>query len=779
MPLSRAAGPDYTGIVTAQAASTRTEIVINGMTCQGCVRGATRALQAVAGVSSVVVELDPGRATVRWQPTATADTAALVNAVTAAGFEASLPAAAATAPGTAGAPTARSPWSPFAGWRFNAVLGGTVTLILMAGEWIFGLGMVRWFHWLAFALTLPVQVFCGARFYRGAFNQLRVGQTNMDTLVSLGSTTAFAYSVWGLFTGSAMHLYFMEAAGILTFISIGHWLEALVSARAAGALRQLMDLAPPKARWLSAAGVEIEVPVANLVGGDRVALSPGDRIPTDGLVREGTSDVDEAMLTGESWPVTKRPGAPLYAGTVNQSGRLIMEVTAMGDDTALAHIIAVVQRAQNSRASIQRLGDQVSSVFVPIVVLVALATGLAWSLGYEATRHVAQSLMPWLWTVALPATPLAAGIIHAAGVLIVACPCAMGLATPVAIMAGANVAARRGILIRDAEALEKTGRLNTVVFDKTGTLTEGRLEVAASTEFPPATQPTPALSAAVAALAASSRHPVSLAAAAWAARPAPNATTPAAALAVEDWREVRGAGVEAVWQGQPLRLGSQAWLRENQVDLTPGARFTAEWSAQAATVLGLACGPHLVGLLAVRDNLKANAATVVRDLQAQGKRVVLITGDQPATATAVARLAGIEPGQVFADVRPERKASLIEQMQREGQRVAFVGDGINDAPALEQADLGIAVSRASDVAREAADLILLRSDIDAIPEALGLAQATLRTIRQNLFWAFFYNAAAIPLAALGFLSPMLCALAMGCSDLVVIGNALRLRRYGR
>ncbi len=752
------------------------EFSVAGLNCQNCVRKATAALQAVPGVASAVVTMEPPRATVRWQVEAARSAEAVIGGLKAAGFAAAL---------REQTPVVerRSRWSPLTGWQFNVAFGGAVTALLMLGEWAFGLGLERWFQWAAFALALAVQFVCGARFYVGAWRQLKAGSSNMDTLVALGSTAAFGFSTWALFTGWHGHLYFMEAASIITLISVGHWLEARMSARATDALKALLQLAPQTARRLDAAGVEAEIPVAELQPGDRIALRPGDRVPVDGEVLEGQSAVDEAMLTGESLPVEKSSGGKLFGGTVNQNGRLIFRVTATGEATALAQIIAIVQRAQTSRARIQKLGDQISSVFVPIVVLIALGTALWWGLAYESALRTATTLLPWLKPEHFPASPLAAAFIHAAGVLIVACPCAMGLATPAAIMAGVNAAARRGILIRDGEALEKSGRITAVLFDKTGTLTEGKLAVAAvnCTELGRVyAEPLPSVGGEgktgkhrsllelAAALAAPSSHPLSRAVAAH------FGAVPSVVLA--SWREVRGAGIEAWSEGVVHRLGSLRWLGESGVAGAEDA-FLREWTSQGATVLGLARGGELLALFALRDQLKPHAAAVVAGLQRQGKAVFLVTGDNAATAAAIAVQAGVPGENVFAETRPEGKAGIVQQLQARGQRVAFVGDGINDAPALTQADLGIAVTRASDVAREAADIILLQSDIQAIPEALGLAQATLRTIRQNLFWAFFYNAAAVPLAALGLLSPVLCAAAMGLSDVVVIGNALRLRGW--
>jgi Cu+-exporting ATPase len=433
-------------------------------------------------------------------------------------------------------------------------------------------------------------------------------------------------------------------------------------------------------------------------------------------VVDGDSAVDESMLTGESAPADKAAGSLLYSGTVNINGRLLMRVTATGEETALAHIIAAVQRAQSSRANIQRLGDRVSSVFVPLVVAVALAAGLCWGLAPDWTRHVHDSLGRFLWSAHLPEGPLAASFIIAAGVLIIACPCAMGLATPMAIMAGSNAAAQRGILIRDGVALEKAGRVTAVLFDKTGTLTAGKPEVVevwerGETRNPKSEARTKSEGSKsenqasvvrlAAALASPSGHPISQTI----ARLSPDRP------AITDWQEIRGAGVQAHVEPShespvtnhkspfTARLGSIRWLEESGVDLTPGQAFLTEWTSQGATVVGLAVEKALQGLFAVRDAVKPGAYDVVQELERQGLRIYLVTGDNALTAESIAKQIGIRAENVFAQVRPEQKAEFVKKLQQQGQRVAFVGDGINDAPALEQADLGVAVSRASDVAR--------------------------------------------------------------------------------
>ncbi len=752
----------------------QTRFTIDGMTCGNCARHVTQALQGVPGVQSATVSLEAHEATVRWQPQVAPDESAAIAAVEKEGFGARV------ASSETGHTRHRT-----SGWRLNLWIGLPITALLMLGEWAFGLALVAWFQWCSFGLAAVVQVLAGARFYRGAWAQLKAGNSNMDTLVALGSTTAFGYSTWALLTGHAGHLYFMEAAAIITLISLGHWMEARVSLRASSALRKLLNLAPALATKRNADGTETEVRVADVEPGDHIVLRPGDRVPIDGAVLEGASAVDESMLTGEPVPVDKEIGDLVYTGTLNLNGRIVTQVVATGEQTALAHIVTAVQRAQASRANIQRLGDRVSSFFVPVVVGAALVAGLWWGLAPDSAALVHHWLAGFLWHTQVPETGVAAGFIIAAAVLIIACPCAMGLATPAAIMAGSNTAAERGILIRDGVALEKAGEVGAVVFDKTGTLTVGKPKVVEfkatpsddgtgnNPELPPVSKLGPtAVRQLAAALARSSSHPLSKVIAELADEP----------LELSDWQELRGSGlrartqtVEGVWQ--EVRLGSLQWLSGCGVNLDAGGSFIKQWSSQGATIVGLALDQALLGLVALQDTLKPGAPEVIQSLHRSGLKTFLITGDNALTAVSLAQQVGIPAAHVFAEIRPEQKAELVKKLQAQGEHVAFVGDGINDAPALEQADLGIAVSRASDIAREAADIILLKSEIETIPESLGLARATLRTIRQNLFWAFFYNALGIPLAALGFMSPILCAAAMGLSDLVVIGNALRLRRW--
>ena len=769
------------------ATSNTTELRVSDMTCNNCARTVTEAIQSATGVDSATVSLANKTATVRWKGRET-NVPAVLAAIAQSGFKA------VEFDPTEGGDADSKPDR----WQWNLILGVAVTVFLMTGDWGFGLMLQPWFQWLAFALAGMVQIFAGAPFYRGAWNQLKAGYSNMDTLVALGSTTAFGYSAWALLSGRGGHLYFMEAAAIISLISLGHWLEAQVSDQASGTLRALLSLAPPMARRIRnpeaekqrqegavfnlraltfsqaskvSPAVEEEVPVAELEIGDRIVLRAGEHVPVDGTVMEGNSSVNESMLTGESLPAEKKSASTVFAGTLNLNGRMVVRVTATGETTALAKIIAAVQRAQTSRAEIQRLGDRISGVFVPVVVAIALLAGLGWGLAPQSMLQVHEFLGRFLWHSHLPAGA-AAGFIIAAGVLIVACPCAMGLATPAAIMASANAAARRGILIRDGIALEKAGQITAVIFDKTGTLTSGGLAVAGPwtpTESESAKESAQKIASA---LARQSNHPVSKVLACF----------PPEILELKNCREIAGSGVQAEvlvenGQRQILRLGSLAWLRACEINIPENEPQIEKWQSEGASVVGVARANRLLGIFALRDFLKPGAAKVVGQLQSQKLKTFLLTGDNQQAALAMAREIGIPPENVFAQVRPTEKADFVKRLQARGERVAFVGDGINDAPALSQADLGIAVCRASDIAREAADIILLKSEIEAVPECLGLARATLRTIRQNLFWAFLYNALGVPLAALGFISPVFCAAAMGCSDLIVIGNALRLLRW--
>lgn len=745
------------------ASARKTRLKVDGMTCGNCARNVGNALQSVPGVDFATVDLPSASARVAWKPDAQPDPDALVRALQSAGYPAE-----AVASGAPSAPGTSEPGNP---WRLSLVLGLPLAAVLGIADWGFNLGMNRTFQWVSFPAALLAVAVLGRQFLVGAWNQLRSGGANMDTLVSLGVLAAMGYSVPALLARWPGHLFFTETVTLLALVGTGHFLEHRMSAKAGAALRELLDLAPPTARRLGSDGSESEVPVAELNPGDRIILRPGDRVPVDARVLDGISTADESMLTGESMPVEKSPGAPLYAGTANAQGRLTAEVTATGEETALARIAEVIRRAQSTRASVQRLADRISAVFVPVVVLIALAAAAWWIFAPGSAAAVHDVLSARLWHAHLPESRFATAILVATSVLVIACPCAMGLATPVALMAGVNRAARSGILVRDAAALESCGRIDTLLFDKTGTLTEGRPAVSDRLHVP-GTEAlcTPADATRIAAsIARRSNHPLSRAL----------ATLDPTDIPLSSWSEEPGAGLRATLGPRPIRLLSLAALRQAGIDASAIEPFSQRALAQGASIAALTLDGTVVAAFALRDRLRPEAIEVVRNLRSSGIQVGLVSGDHPTAAQAIAAEAGIDPALVRAGVRPEDKAAEIRKLAGTGRRIAFVGDGINDGPALAAADLGIAVARASDVAREAAGLVLLRADLTAVPEALDLARATLRTIRQNLFWAFFYNAAAVPLAALGLLHPALCAAAMGLSDLVVVGNALRLARRPR
>jgi P-type Cu+ transporter len=728
------------------------------------VRHASQALQGVDGVERVRLNLESGLAQVACTDNTPMRPVELLQALDKAGFKGRL-----VNPERVGVKQSAISGS---GWGYNLVLGIPALLFMMLAEWVLNWEALSAYRNLS--LILGTLVFCGGgvRFFRGAWTQLRRGKSNMDTLVSLGASAAYGYSIWAWWTGQALHLYFMETVGVITLISLGHWLEARISTQTSTTLESLMRLSPQRARRQEPGGGFVEVDVITLQLGDLVEVSPGEQVPTDGVVLQGESSVDESMLSGESMPVDKVSGQCVYAATSNRQGRMVLRVTALGEATALARIIKVVEQAQCSGASIQRLGDQVSAIFVPLVVLVSMMTLVSWIMFPQVMQGMTDFFSPYLWSPHRSGSLFGAAIMHAVSVLIVACPCAMGLATPVAIMAGTNVAASRGILIRDGQALEKSGKITTLAFDKTGTLTQGRPELV-SFECLKDGLDAQALSGMVASIASGSMHPLSRALASM-----EGSTPPLSEVQWTAWEECSGRGIRAQrmahGRDEIYMLGSLAWLRQSGICLDGVAEFQERWMQNGATVLGFACDQQLLAAVALKDTLKPHARQVLAGLRSEGWAVQMITGDHRVTGEAIARELGLPTAAVYAEVSAERKARMIEQWQQEGERVAFVGDGINDAPALEQADLGIAVSRASDMARESSDMVLLKADIEAIPEALGLARATLATIKQNLFWAFFYNAAAIPLAIFGFMNPLLCAAAMGASDLVVIGNALRL-----
>jgi Cu+-exporting ATPase len=608
--------------------------------------------------------------------------------------------------------------------------------------------------WLQFALATPVQFVLGARFYKAGWHALKALTGNMDLLVAIGTTAGWLLSVWLWMTahaGHAPHLYFEGSAVVITLVLLGKWLEARAKQQTTEAIRALHALRPETAHWLSPEG-ERDVPVAEIRVGDMLLVKPGERIALDGTLREGQTQVDESMLTGEPLPVPKTLGDSLTGGAINGEGLVRMQVTAVGHETVLSRIIRLVEDAQAAKAPIQRLVDQVAEVFVPAVLAIALLTGLVWlwqGAGYE---HA---------------------LIHAVAVLVIACPCALGLATPAAIMAGTGVAAKNGILIKDAQALEMAHKVQTVAFDKTGTLTVGQPRLVGQVAAPG--QDATAVLALAAAVQSGSEHPLARAVLAR----AQGLSLPAA----QDVQAVPGRGLTARVQGRELLLGSLRWLGEEGLNLNVWQADMERFAKQGASLSALAertpSGVQGLLLLAFGDEPKAGAREALDALRARGLKLVMVSGDNRAAAEAMARRLGLRPedGEVLAEVLPGDKAQAVAKLRDGGRIVAMVGDGVNDAPALAAADVGLAMGNGTDVAMHAAGITLMRGDVALVGAALDISARTVAKIRQNLFWAFAYNTAGIPLAALGYLSPVIAGGAMALSSVSVMTNALMLKRW--
>lgn len=714
---------------------TTTRLHIGGMTCATCSQRLERVLRRVPGVVTAQVNLATERATVA-HVLGRSTVADLEAAVVLAGFTAH-------AAGSAAEDREAQREREHAGDRRELALlvgAALLTAPLVLPMLLAPMG-VDWSPpgWAQLALALPVQVGVGARFYRAALSALRGGAANMDVLVSLGTSAAFGLSLWHL--AGEGPLYFESAAVILTLVLFGKHLERRAKRSTTAAIQALLALQPDTA-MVERGGREVEVDAAAVGLGETVVVRPGGRIPVDGRVLEGASTADESLLTGESLPVDKGPGDPVTGGSINGTGRLRVEVTAAGEHSALSRIIQLVEGAQAGKAPIQRTVDRVAAVFVPAVLLIAAVTLGAW----VALGH-----------------PPADAIIAAVSVLVIACPCALGLATPTAMMVGTGAAARAGILIRDATALERAHAVGVVVFDKTGTLTLGHPAVrqVVSTGLPE-----PELLARAAAVQAGSEHPL--------ARALLDAVPEADRRSATGFVSHPGQGVEARVDGAPVFVGSPAWATARGLDLA-GVAATIATAQAHGTVMVVDDGARLLGLVGVSDPPRASAAAAITALERAGVVSVMLTGDNARTAAAVAGQLGIP--RVFAGVLPAQKADHVRALQAEGHVVAMVGDGVNDAPALAAADVGFAMSTGTDVAMHTAGVTLMRPDPLLVADAIRVSRATHHKIRQNLFWAFVYNLVGLPLAALGLLSPMLAGGAMALSSLSVVSNALLLRRW--
>jgi Cu+-exporting ATPase len=734
---------------------------VRGMHCAACVGKVERALTGVPGVGQAVVNLATEQASLAFDP-ARADFKALQAAVAAAGYELVRPVppeARAAAADVAEAARIGEERLTRVKFLVGAVLSVPVVIGSMTEVFPWAPGWLR-SPWTLLLLATPVQFWVGWPFHRGFVHDLRYRSASMATLVSVGTSAAYVFSLavtlWphafmGL--GHGTMTYYDVSAVVITLVVLGRWLEARARGRTSDAIRRLVSLAPRTARVLRD-GAEVDVPTDAVRADDLVRIRPGERLPVDGVVVEGVSTVDESMLTGESVPVEKTSGSPVAAGTVNRTGSFVFRATRVGNDTTLARITRLVADAQGSRAPIQRLADRVAAVFVPVVLVIAALTFLGWLLVGPDPRF----LMALTTTVA---------------VLVIACPCAMGLATPTAIMVGTGVGAEQGILVKSATALELLHRVRTIVFDKTGTLTVGRPEI--TDVLVDGMTPDDALGMAAAA-EQGSEHPLGEAIVRYAKERG------VALPPIEAFETIPGQGVDALAPDGRILLGNRALMEARGIELGPRGAGSEALAAEGKTVVYLAFAGRLVAVIAAADVLKREAPGVVAALRTLGLEVAMLTGDNRRTAEAIARQAGI--GRVLAEVLPEDKAREVAGLQAGGTLVAMVGDGINDAPALAQADVGIAMGSGTDVAIEAADVTLMRGDLRGVIAAVELSRQTIRIIKQNLVWAFGYNAVLIPVAA-GvlyplwgmLLSPMLAGAAMAFSSVSVVTNSLRLKRW--
>lgn len=735
----------------------KAEITLNlgGLHCAACVARVERALKAVPGVAEARVNLATRQALVRYDPEQ-ATLKALKESVAAAGYEVEGWAR----PGERRAPAA-DPQAEARAFRrrfLTALVLSLPVLVLSMSHFLpMSLGLPpQTLHLLLFFLTTPVLFYSGAPFFTGALKATRHFSANMDTLVALGTSAAYAYSVWVTFFpaqvaafGQKIAVYFDTTAMIITFILLGRWLEARSRGRASQAIRRLLALAPPTAR-VRRNGQEVEIPLEQVVVGDLLTVRPGEKIPVDGVVVEGTSSVDESMLTGESLPVAKKPGDEVWGATLNQRGFLVFRATRVGQDMVLSQIIKLVEEAQTAKAPIERLADRVAGIFVPVVMVLA---GLTF----------------WAWLEWGPPPALTRALINTVAVLIIACPCAMGLATPTAVMVGTGRGAEMGILIRGGEPLEQAYRLTTVVFDKTGTLTTGKPRVTDVWAWEGWKEIQ--VLAWAAALEEKSEHPLAEAITQYAAEKGLSLPP------VADFQAEPGLGVMGRIDGLEVALGNLAFMKKLGVPYIDLERYQEQMAYEGKTAVFLAVDGFSKGMIAVADTIKPGALQTVQALRAMGLSIRLLSGDNYRTAAAVAERVDIR--RVIAEVLPADKAKVIADLQHQGEVVAMVGDGINDAPALAQADVGVALGTGADVALEAADVTLIRDDLSLIPQAIRLSRRMMRVIRQNLFWAFCYNVVAIPLAARGWLSPELAAMAMALSSVSVVTNSLRLRHFGK
>ncbi|MFD1708182.1 heavy metal translocating P-type ATPase [Siminovitchia sediminis] len=724
------------GVLTEKA-----ELDVFSMTCAACSNRIEKVLNKQDGVKLATVNLTTESALVEYNPAIT-DEKALIGKIQSIGYDAK-PKAEAEEKQT----YKEKELGRLKKKLIISVLLSFPLLVTMLDH-LFGLSLPGVFinPWFQFVLATPVQFIIGWQFYVGAYKNLRNGGANMDVLVAMGTSAAYFYSLYEAFRTLGNpdympHLYFETSAVLITLILFGKYLEARAKSQTTNALSELLSLQAKEARVIRN-GEEMMVPVEEVVAGDRLIVKPGEKIPVDGIVVKGRTSVDESMLTGESIPIEKGSGQKVIGSTINKNGSIEMEATKVGKDTALSSIIKVVEEAQGSKAPIQRLADVISGYFVPIVIGIAILTFV-------------------IWIVFVQPGQMEPALVAAIAVLVIACPCALGLATPTSIMVGTGKAAESGILFKGGEHLERTHEVNTVILDKTGTITKGKPEVMNFSGDEETLQ-------LLASAEKGSEHPLAEAIVAYATEKGLDF------LDVEDFHAVPGHGIEAKISERWILAGNRKLMKDHQIDVGDAEQVMVEYETNGKTAMLIAIDGQYRGIVAVADSIKETAPEAIKQLKALGIHVVMLTGDNERTAQAIAKQVGID--QVIAQVLPEEKADKVKELQLKGKKVAMVGDGVNDAPALVTADVGIAIGTGTEVAIEAADVTILGGELLLIPKAINISHATIRNIRQNLFWAFGYNTAGIPVAALGFLAPWIAGAAMALSSVSVVSNSLRLKR---
>jgi len=745
-------GPD----MTATTVETLT-LPVEGMSCASCVLRVEKALKKVDGVTAATVNLATEKATVQFDPSRV-PLARLQEVVADSGYTLHLPDAKSISLATDAMPEDQRKVRTL---RNELILSALLTLPVMVLSMLsMTPSLEQWIPFsrettntILFLLTTPVLIVGGRRFFRGFWTTARHGTADMNTLVAVGTGSAYVYSTIALFFPNLLgmhapmsHVYFDTAATIITLILFGRMLEARAKQGASDAIRKLLKLRPTSAR-VRRGGAEVDIPVAEVVHDEVVIVRPGERIPVDGVVLSGFSTVDEAMVTGESLPVEKKPDDRMIGGTINKNGSVEFRATAIGEETVLAHVVRLVEQAQGSKAHIQTLADGIASVFVPAVITIAIVTFVLWYVVGSAT--------------------FAHALTNFIAVMIIACPCALGLATPTAVMVGTGVGALHGILIKNADSLEHVQKVRTIILDKTGTITEGRPSVMDILAMNGHTEDE--LLGVSAAVESRSEHPL-------AAAVVECATAKGLQLqAVESFRSTSGAGVAGVVRGKTVVAGNESLMREYKVRIEDQREVAEKLSLEGKTLVYVVIDGRLAGILAIADRIKPGSRVAISELRTLGIEVIMLTGDNKLVASRIAEEAGVD--RFVAEVLPDQKVAHVRAIQGEGKTVAMVGDGINDAPALAQANVGIALGTGTDIAMETADITLMNGDLRILPLAIRLSSRTIRTIRQNLFWAFIYNLIGIPMAAFGQLNPMIAAGAMAFSSVSVVANSLRLKRF--